>query len=92
MRRKISPSIVSWRFSCAFMRLRETMLNDVSALPSRNGFLFLDDEHDVFGGQFASHSLYFLDAARAEWVETNTILLISYILRQLRFEQDEFFL
>ena len=73
----ISPSVVSLRFSCAFMRLREAMLNDGSALPSRNCFLFLDNEHDVFGGRFASYCLYFLDATRAEWVEAYTILWVS---------------
>ncbi len=77
MRRNISPSVVSLRFSCAFMRLREAMLNDGSTLPSRNYLLFLDNEHDVFGGRFAPHCLYFLYATRAEWVEAYTILLVS---------------
>ena len=77
MRRKISPLVVSLRFSCAFMRLREAMLNYDSALPSRNYFLFLDNEHDIFGGRFAPHRLYFLYATRAEWVEAYTILLVS---------------
>ncbi len=53
------------------------MLNDGSTLPSRNYLLFLDNEHDVFGGRFAPHCLYFLYATRAEWVEAYTILLVS---------------
>ena len=53
------------------------MLNDDRALPSRNYFLFLDNEHDVFGGRFSPYCLYSLDATRAEWVEAYTILLVS---------------
>jgi hypothetical protein len=77
MRCKISPLVVSLGFSCAFMRLREAMLNDDSALPSRNYLHFLDNEHDVFGRRFAPHCLYFLYATRAEWVEAYTILWVS---------------
>ncbi len=53
------------------------MLNDDSALPSRNYLHFLDYEHDVFGRRFAPHCLYFLYATRADRVEAYTILWVS---------------